>query len=483
MTTCFGYVRVSTQKQGDGASLAAQKDAITGFASQNGLTVTEWFEELETASKRGRPFFDAMVARLRKHEAQGVIVHRWDRTARNYSDWGTISDLADAGVKVFCAGDNIDFGSRSGRLMADIQMVFATDYSRNLSIEVKKGQAQRLKEGYWPWCAPLGYVNNGEGQLKTPCPKKAVLVKKAFRLYLSGEYSITSLTEEMRRRGLKNFDNGPLTRANVECLLRNPYYCGLLECRQGSFKGVHKPLITVAQFTSIQDIKQRRYVKKVTKHRFLFRGLIRCGKCEAVLVGERQRTHIYYRCHTKSCPEPSYREDRIEQQIEHQLAELQWSDETVAEFRNRIQQRDIFAELDEQRASLNLRAAEIQARTTRLTDLYIDGKISEADHEMRKKVLKLDLAVVDEERTQLARKRTSSNDIETIIEFASSIYGVYVAGASNDRRRTLRAAFLSLTANGNQVLGIPVDELCELEGSRTVEKRMPTEKRGAAFDA
>ena len=58
MTKCFGYVRVSTTKQGDGASLDAQKDAISAFASQNGLVVAEWFEELETAAKRGRPIFD-----------------------------------------------------------------------------------------------------------------------------------------------------------------------------------------------------------------------------------------------------------------------------------------------------------------------------------------------------------------------------------------------------------------------------------------
>ncbi len=55
MHTYFGYVRVSTQKQGEGVSLEAQREAITAFAERNQLTITDWFEEKETAAKRGRP--------------------------------------------------------------------------------------------------------------------------------------------------------------------------------------------------------------------------------------------------------------------------------------------------------------------------------------------------------------------------------------------------------------------------------------------
>lgn len=62
MKTCFGYVRVSTVKQGDGVSLEAQRDAILAFASRNNLSVGQWFEEKETAAKRGRPIFNKMIS-------------------------------------------------------------------------------------------------------------------------------------------------------------------------------------------------------------------------------------------------------------------------------------------------------------------------------------------------------------------------------------------------------------------------------------
>ena len=83
MKPCFGYIRVSTQKQGEGVSLEAQKDAIEGFASRQDLTITRWFEEKQTAAKGGRPIFNQMLRQLKHGAARGVIIHKIDRSARN----------------------------------------------------------------------------------------------------------------------------------------------------------------------------------------------------------------------------------------------------------------------------------------------------------------------------------------------------------------------------------------------------------------
>ena len=50
MKTCFGYVRVSTAKQGEGVSLEAQKEAIEAFATRKDIIISKWFEEKETAA-------------------------------------------------------------------------------------------------------------------------------------------------------------------------------------------------------------------------------------------------------------------------------------------------------------------------------------------------------------------------------------------------------------------------------------------------
>src|ERR1700748_119531 len=154
----FGYLRVSTPKQGERVSLLTQKEEIIRFATRRGFTVTAWFEEKETAAKRGRPVFGEVLCRLRTGEADGLIVYKVDRSARNLKDWADLGELIDTGVPVYFAGDALDMSSRSSRLAADIQAVVAADYIRNVRDEAKRGIQKRLEQGFLPCYAPVGYL-------------------------------------------------------------------------------------------------------------------------------------------------------------------------------------------------------------------------------------------------------------------------------------------------------------------------------------
>ena len=79
MKPCFGYVRVSTAKQGEGVSLEAQKDAILEYARRRNLAISGWWEERETAAKQGRPVFNRMVEHLKRGQAKGLVIHKIDR--------------------------------------------------------------------------------------------------------------------------------------------------------------------------------------------------------------------------------------------------------------------------------------------------------------------------------------------------------------------------------------------------------------------
>ena len=123
----YAYIRVSTVKQGEkGSSLQEQRYAIENYAHRFGLAISEWFEEKETAAKRGRPQFSIMITGLRKRTAQGLITHKIDRSARNLKDWADLGELIDSGVEVHFAHENLDLHSRGGRLSADIQAVHTT---------------------------------------------------------------------------------------------------------------------------------------------------------------------------------------------------------------------------------------------------------------------------------------------------------------------------------------------------------------------
>src|SRR5437867_4602617 len=205
MKTYFAYTRVSTVRQGEhGVSLQEQRDAIARYAQRHALEISEWFEERETAAKQGRRVFALMLTRLRRREAEGVIIHKIDRSARNLTDWAELGDLIDQGIEVHFANESLDLNSRGGRLSADIQAVVAADFIRNLREEVRKGFYGRIKQGLYPLPAPLGYLDCGKAKPKEPDPMRVQLVRQAFELYGSGRYNLDSLVDELFRLGLRN---------------------------------------------------------------------------------------------------------------------------------------------------------------------------------------------------------------------------------------------------------------------------------------
>src|SRR5438093_5852144 len=225
MKKFLGYTRVSTAKQGErGVSLQEQHDAIARYAERHGLQIAHWFEERETAAKRGRAVFNHVLKLLGDEKADGVIIHKIDRSARNLKDWADLGELIDRGVEVHFANESLDLHSRGGRLSADIQAVVAADYIRNLREETRKGFYGRLKQGFYPLPAPLGYIDMGKGKCKNLDPVRAPLVRKAFELYSTGRFNLYSLLDELHRLGLRNRNGAKVTRTGVSVVLNNPFY-------------------------------------------------------------------------------------------------------------------------------------------------------------------------------------------------------------------------------------------------------------------
>ena len=313
MKKVFGYIRVSTPKQGKGVSLQEQRDAIERYAQRAGLEICQWFEETKSAGKRGRPVFNDMLKRLRQGKASGIIIHKIDRSARNLRDWADLGEFIDQDIEVHFVNENVDLHTRGGRLSADIQAVVAADYLRNLREETRKGFYGRLKQGLYPLPAPLGYLDKGTGKPKEPDPAAAPLVRRAFTLYASGRHSLDTLLAELRRLGLRNRRGGALTRTGLSVILNNPFYFGLIRLRRTgeTFLGVHEPLITKQLFDHVRRVLTGRTPSRTLIHAFTFRRTLRCRECGYSLIGELQKGHAYYRCHTRTCPTTGIREERV----------------------------------------------------------------------------------------------------------------------------------------------------------------------------
>ena len=455
--SCYGYVRVSTVKQGEGVSLEAQRDAITAFAEKNELTITRWFEEKETAAKRGRPVFSEMIRELKRGRAQGLVVHKIDRSARNFSDWAKIGDLADLGVDIHFATESLDFRSRGGRLAADIQAVVAADYVRNLREETIKGLNGRLKQGLYPFRAPIGYLDNGKGMPKTIDPIQGPLVRKLFALYASGEHSIRSLMPEMHRRGLRSRTGGPVTKTGMETILGNPFYIGLIHIRRTgkTYEGVHEPLLAPSLYEKVQARKQGRQVKRVVRHDFTYRRLFRCAHCQTAMIPERQKGHVYYRCHTRACPTTTVRETTLERDILNALDALR-----IAPGQTQAFETDLTARIDTSLtpqdgniATANL--GKVTAKLDRLTDALISGVVDQDTYRAKHRDLLIEKAAIEQQRIAEADRSRHEETRGKFLELAKNLAALYIFATPAEKRQVVEIAFSNRVIDGRESLFSP----------------------------
>ncbi|WP_457936065.1 recombinase family protein [Mesorhizobium sp. 10J20-29] len=453
MKPCFGYIRVSTQKQGEGVSLDAQKDAILVFAEAHGFAVTEWFEEKETAAKSGRPIFNRMLRDLKRGKARGLIMHKIDRSARNLRDWAIISELPDIGVDVHIATEPYDFRSRGGRLTADIQAVIAADYIRNLREETIKGLTGRLKQGLYPFRAPIGYRDNGRGKPKTVCLEKGPLVRQAFDLYASGECSLRALQQEMARRGLAGHTGKPLSLHGIETMLGNPFYLGLIAIRRTgvTYQGIHEPLVDARTFKRVQDVRSGRAGKKVTRHNHLYQGLFRCGLCDRPMTPERQKGHIYYRCHARQCDTKTVRQELLDHAVRYRLEALRFLPEAEQQLRARFMEwfggQGRVADI----TSLELRLAKAADRLDRLTDLLVDGDLDKHLFEEKKSRLTLERIALQEEINTAHKEDLLPDELEKFLELMKSLPELYELLVDDEKRSLIRNVFSNRSVSGQSV--------------------------------
>jgi DNA invertase Pin-like site-specific DNA recombinase len=456
----FGYVRVSTAKQGQqGVSLQEQRTAIEQYAGRHNLTIERWYEEQVTAAKRGRPAFETMLRDRRRKKVAGVIVHKIDRSARNFFDWAGLNDLMDEGVEIHVASENRRIETRGDRLAADVQAVVAVDYIRNLREETIKGFYGRLKQGLYPLKAPVGYLDQGGGKAKTIDPIKGPLVRLAFERYATGGFTLDTLAATLERDGLRSRNGKQLTINAVWKILHNPFYMGIMriERRGEHFLGVHELLVTKKLFDQVQGVLNLRGNRAtLRRHDFLFRRTFTCATCGHTLYGERQKGRVYYRCHSKTCNGVSVREKTLDDAVREQLSLLRFPPEKerelallLAHHRGSVEE---IAKNERERVALAL--GQVETRLMRLTDAFIDGNLEKDIFERRKEGLLREQRGLLDQKAKAGEdgKRFALDRLRKFLELAKNALLSYEMGNTEEKRDLVRTTLSNCTVSGKNVV-------------------------------
>jgi len=390
----FIYARKSTDEpERQILSIEAQIEELREFANKEGLEVVKTYIESRTAKEPGRPIFNEMLSEIEKDKASGILAWHPDRLARNSIDGGKIIYLIDTNKIQSLKFPTFWFeDTPQGKFMLNIAFGQSKYYIDNLSENVKRGLRQKARKGEASGVAPTGYLNNRLTKKMAKDPERFKLVKKLFKLYATGKYSLKEIREIITEEGLRSRNNKVLSKSNIRMILQNPFYYGAFLSNGELFQGTHPPAISKKLFDKAQNIlKEKSRPKKRSEKVYAFRGILKCGECGCAITSEIQKGHTYYRCTKKriSCFQKYIREEDLDEQIKTVLRKVSlpdiWKEEMIRKLEKEKQEdeRTGFA------FSQNLKAQikKCNAKLDKLLDNQLEEIITKKEYIEKKKEL------------------------------------------------------------------------------------------------
>lgn len=291
------YCRKSTDTEDKQVlSLESQEQELLALATKEQLEVTTILTEKMSAKEPGRPVFMKLLSLLTSEKVDAILCWKIDRLTRNPIDGGQIQWLLQTGKikciktfeKCYYPSDNV--------LLINIEQAMATQYIRDLSTNVKRGNRAKLERGEWPNRAPFGYINDKGTKTIKVDKKSAHYVSRAFQLYASGTYTLSQISKTLYEEGLRTGTGNKVGKNHIHGMLTNKFYCGLMERDEKIYQGRHKPLVSITLFKQVKDVFEGRQHPRPKKRFYAARGFLSCAVCGCTLTADTQKGHVYYYC-------------------------------------------------------------------------------------------------------------------------------------------------------------------------------------------
>ena len=459
--------RVSSKEQEEtGYSLPAQEKLLNSYAEHQNFKAAKVFSITESASgKKQREIFDNMMVYVKKEGIKIIICEKVDRLTRNFKDAVEIDEWLekDEERQVHLVKDSLILhkNSRSQeKLNWGIRILFAKNYIDNLSEEVKKGQKEKIAQGWLPTKPPLGYKTVGEKghKIHVVDVDKAPLIKKMFELYATGNCSLKKITEAMYTQGLRNDTGTRVYKSRIHQLLTDPFYIGKNRWNDQLYDGKQETYISIDIFNKVQGLLKSKNTPKYSKHSYLFQGLIRCAECEGLITWEIHKGIIYGHCnHYRNCSQKTWFSDKdIENQLFEVFDHLQIRNTRIVEWIRKAIKDSHKDEIVFHSASvgeLNQRLELVEKRFEKIYDDKIDGKITEEFYQKKFKQYTKEKDEVNETLKKHSNANTKYYELAmNIYELSQRAKEIYLkAKLTEQKRQLIKLVFAKLVVEGSKL--------------------------------
>jgi DNA invertase Pin-like site-specific DNA recombinase len=257
------YVRISSEEQVQGYSLAAQERATEIYCKAHGWDITRVYRDegrsARTDNVAKRPGFVSLLEYAQAGLFDVIVVHKNDRLARNRRiGFESFDILGKAGVGFVSIAENMDYGTPSGQLMLTMLVGLNQFYSDNLSLETRKGKAECKAQGFYNGLLAFGVATDHAGMPILDMESRSCEVATrreiatgdglvyASELARAGktDREIALALNQAGYRTTGNRGSNSFQKDSVRVMLRNRFYVGNLPGGQGGWiPGPHGALI------------------------------------------------------------------------------------------------------------------------------------------------------------------------------------------------------------------------------------------------
>jgi hypothetical protein len=274
----------------------------------------------------------------------------------------------------------------------------------------------------------VGYSNNPKTRGIDVDKEKATLVKKIFEMYATGEYPLLSLANWCEKKKLLTNAGNKISLSNVQHILQNPFYIGLMRYKGEIFEGTHEPLISKKLFDRCQEVMTKRgKVRPDRKHNFPFLGLMKCASCGCSITAQYAKgnggVYTYYRCTKKRgvCQEKYLGENQLTQQIKNLLQKVSLSSQDTEKVLAALDKEENQAKKQAQSevVSLKEKLSQIEMKLQKLLDVYLEDALTQKEYAAKKDVLISQKVELNEKITDFEQKGLSW--LEPAREFVLSL--------------------------------------------------------------
>lgn len=356
-----GYIRVSTTDQVE-FSPNAQRKAILDYAKKNEIIIPEQYIFFDDGYSgkvaEKRPAFMKMIkaAKSNPKPFDLIIVHRFDRFARNREDSVIYKSLLkkEYDIRVISVTEQLE-DDKFSIILESMLEAMAEYYSLNLSDEVKKGMLEKASRGEFQTRPPYGYeVINGKLVI---AESEAGVVRMIFNRFINDDIPLVNIARELNRLGYKTKSNNNFETRSIKRILTNHTYMGYVRWnmksrRNGKLeknsedhwiiaKSDHDVIVTEEMWQDaqlkMQTNKKRFSMQAIANDntcKHWLRSVLKCAYCGGAMVYGKASTnnYAYFRCNNKSkgkCNQSNYvsinkLEDAIINQIGIDLMELKF---------------------------------------------------------------------------------------------------------------------------------------------------------------